>query len=330
MALVGILTAIESIKISLSSSFTRMGTNTFSIQDHSMKFSHDRDEVKYRPIKYEEAIMFKNEFKFPAIVSINSFATHTATIKYESFKTNPNIPIIGAEENFMSTSGYELDKGRNFSIQEVNFGSSVTVIGSDLAKTLFKHKENPIDKIISISNGKYRIVGVMKTKGSSFGGNPDLYAVVPLNNVRMYFSRPDMSYTINVMTTTAQSIETAIGEARGLFRIIRKIPVSQDDNFDISKSDSLAKMFFDDIKFVTIGATIIGFITLLGAAIGLMNIMLVSVAERTREIGVRKAIGATRASIRRQFLVEAIVICQLGGISGNSAWHYWQEILYHC
>jgi len=195
---------------------------------------------------------------FPAIVSINSFATHTATLKYESIKTNPNIPIIGAEENFMSTSGYELDKGRNFSVQEVNYGSSVTVIGSDLAAKLFKNKENPLDKIISISDGKYRVVGVMKAKGSSMGGNPDLYAVVPLNNVRIYFSKPDMSYTINVMAATTQSIDIALGEAKGLFRIIRKIPVSQDDNFDVSKSDSLVKMMFEDIKYVTIGATIIG------------------------------------------------------------------------
>ncbi|MCX6765048.1 MAG: FtsX-like permease family protein, partial [Candidatus Nealsonbacteria bacterium] len=153
-------------------------------------------------------------------------------------------------------------------------------------------------------------------KGSSFGGNSDTYALLPLNNVRMYFSRPNMSYTINVMANKATSIETAIGEARGLFRRIRKIPLGLDDNFDISKSDNLVKMLFENIKYVTMGATIIGFITLLGAAIGLMNIMLVSVAERTREIGIRKAIGATKSSIRKQFLVEAIVICQLGGIFG--------------
>ena len=233
MALVGILTAIESIKQSLSNSFTRMGSNTFSIRDHAMNFSHNRKEVKYLPIKYDEALLFKEEFSFPSVVSINTFATHNATLKYQSVKTNPNIPLIGAEENFIATSGYELDKGRNFSIQEVNYGSNVVLIGSELAKTLFKNKENPIDKIISISNGKYRVVGVMKEKGSSMGGNADTYALLPLNNVRMYFPRPGMSFTINVMTTNAQSLDIALGEAKGLFRRIRKVPLSLGDNFDV-------------------------------------------------------------------------------------------------
>ncbi|MCX6765047.1 MAG: ABC transporter permease, partial [Candidatus Nealsonbacteria bacterium] len=150
MALVGILTAIESIKSSLSSSFSRMGSNTFSIRDHAMRFSHNRDEVKFLPIEYDEANMFKSEYSFSALVSINSFATHTATIKYGTYKSNPKIPVIGVEENYVVTSGSELSKGRNFSIQEVNYGSSVCIIGSELARTVFKNKEAPIDKVISI------------------------------------------------------------------------------------------------------------------------------------------------------------------------------------
>ncbi len=316
MALIGIITAIESIKSSLSSSFSRMGSNTFTIRDFVSQFNHSQRRVRYIPIKYDEAIRFKNEFSIPAIISINSFATHSATIKYNNVKTNPNIPVLGGEENYIITTGYELAEGRNFSIHEVQYGSNVAILGSDLAVKLFKNKSNPIDKEISIANAKYRVIGVMKAKGSSFGGNPDNYCIVTLNNVRKNFPRPNMSYSINVMAKNSSTLDLALSEARGLFRQIRKLNLSQEDNFEIAKSDNMAKMLFDNIKFVTMAATLIGFITLLGAAIGLMNIMLVAVAERTREIGLRKALGASYSNIKNQFLMETIVICQLGGILG--------------
>ncbi len=174
----------------------------------------------------------------------------------------------------------------------------------------------PVDQMISIGPGKYKVIGVLKSKGTSFGFSGDKTCILPLNNVRQYFARPDMSYTITVMTKNPQALDAAIGEATGLFRIIRGVPLGEDNNFEISKSDSLAQMLFDNIRYVTLACTIIGLITLLGASIGLMNIMLVSVTERTREIGIRKAIGATKQNIKRQFLIEAIVICQLGGLVG--------------
>jgi len=318
MALVGILTAIDSIKYFLNSNFSRMGANTFTIKNREMKvgFSDDNREKHYKLISFEEAQTFKEEFNFPSFISLSTFATHQATLKFKSIKTNPNIGVMGVDEDYITTSGFEIDNGRNFTIQEANFGSNVAIIGNDLVKTLFKNKESPVDQIISIGSGKYKVIGVLKSKGSSIGFSGDNMCIIPLNNVRQYFSRPDLSYTISVMAKNPESLEAALGEATGLFRTIRKVPLGEDINFEVAKSDSLAKMLFDNIKFITLAATIIGFITLLGASIGLMNIMLVSVTERTREIGIRKAMGATKQIIKRQFIMEAIIICQLGGLLG--------------
>jgi len=318
MALVGILTAIESLKYSINSNFTRMGANTFTIRNREMKImmGDDSKAKRYESITYQEAVKFKDEFDFPAYTSISTFATHTATLKFASEKTNPNIGVVGADENYMVTSGNDVEKGRNFTMQEIISGANVVIIGPELVTNLFKNKENPIEQVISIGPGKYQVIGVLKSKGSSMGFSGDKNCIVPLINVRQYFSRPNASYTISVLPKNSKQLEAAIDEATGIFRVIRKVPVGEDNNFEIAKSDNLAQMLFENIKYVTLAATIIGFITLLGAAIGLMNIMLVSVTERTREIGIRKAMGATKTIIKYQFLIEAIVICQLGGIFG--------------
>jgi putative ABC transport system permease protein len=318
MALVGILTAIESIKFSLNNNFSRMGANTFTIKNNEMRFggNNNNRSKDNRRITYDEAQKFKNDFKFDAWTSISTFATHTATIKYKSVKTNPNIGVLGADENNVVTGGMEIEKGRNFTNNEVNFGANVVIIGGALSKTIFKKKENPIEQIISIGPGKYRVIGVLKEKGSSMGFSGDNNCILPITNVRQYFARPDMSYTLSIMTKNPRDMDYAISEATGLFRAIRKCRIGEENNFGVEKSDNIAKMLVDKIKYVTMAATIIGLITLLGAAIGLMNIMLVSVTERTREIGIRKAIGATRKVIKNQFLTEAILICQLGGFLG--------------
>jgi len=319
MAFVGILTAIESIKSSINSNFTRMGANTFTIRNRSMRI-HVGDNSNmpkdFRAISYEEALDFKKKFEFPSTTSISVLGTFGATVKFQSIKSNPNIAVMGVDENYVTTSGYDIEKGRNFSASEVLYGASVAIIGSEIVTTLFKKKENPIDQIISIGSGKYKIIGVLKSKGTSMGFSGDKSCMLPLNNIRQYFSKPDMSYGINVMLKDSKSMDAAINEATGLFRNVRRLRVGQEDNFEIAKSDNIAEMLFENIKYVTLAATIIGLITLLGASIGLMNIMLVSVTERTREIGIRKAIGATKELIKRQFIIEALVICQLGGMLG--------------
>ncbi len=318
MALVGILTAIDSIKYSLTENFAMMGANSFTIRNREIQIhigGGNRNNRRFKSITLEEASSFKEQFTYPASVSIYTHGTSLATLKFESEKTDPNVQVIGSDENYMATSGLEVDKGRNFNVNEVHFGNNVAIIGQEVASRLFKGGIDPIDKIISVGPGKYRIIGVLKERGSSIGSS-DRMAILPLNNVRQYFSRNNMTYSINVLTAKQEEIEAAIGEATGLFRIIRKDKLGEDDTFGIAKSDSIADMLIDLMSYVTIAATFIGLITLMGAAIGLMNIMLVSVTERTREIGIRKAMGATSRTIRNQFFVEAIVIGQIGGILG--------------
>ena len=319
MALVGILTAIDSMKYFLNQNFAMMGANTFNIRNRTLRIHIGGQATKpkyFQRISYNEAMSFKERYDFPAFTSVYIWGTGIATVKYKSEKSEPNVGVIGCDENYLITSGYELDKGRNFSESEIQYGNHVVIIGSQIASTLFKNNENPIDKVISIGPGKYRVIGVTQEKGSSIGFSGDRQCLVPITNVRQYFSRPNMNYTISVMAKNPEDLEAAVGEAIGVFRIVRRVPIGGEDTFSIVKSDEIANMLLDFLKYIRLGATFIGLITLLGAAIGLMNIMLVSVTERTREIGIRKAIGANNIVIRNQFLVEAIVIAQIGGLVG--------------
>ena len=319
MALVGILTATDSIKYFLTQNFSMMGANTFTIRNRTMNIhiggQHNKQK-RFEPITLDQAQEFKERYTFPGYASVFTYATGIATVKFGSNKTNPNTRVIGVDENYIITSGDEIGEGRNFTPEEVFYGSSVVIVGPEIAKNIFKNKEDPVGQIISVGAGKYRVVGVLKEKGTSIGFSGDRSCFIPLNNVRTYFPRPNMSFNINVMVKNQEFLEAGVGEATGLLRSIRKVPVGLEETFEITKSDEIAKMLIDNIRYVTMAATIIGLITLMGAAIGLMNIMLVSVTERTREIGIRKAIGATKRLIRNQFLVEAVVIGQLGGALG--------------
>ncbi len=320
MALIGILTAIEVIKSSINGKFTNMGANTFTIRNRETTIRIGKRGMgpkNYKAISYEDALRFKKQFNYPgSLSSISVRATAGATLKYKSQKSNPNIFVFGVDENYLATSGYDIASGRNFSLQEILSGTNAILLGQDAMKAIFDKKEAPLDKEITLGGIKYKVAGILKEKGNAAGFGGDKICLIPLNSARQDFSRPDMSYMISVLSPGAQQIDAAVGEATGTMRVIRKILPGQDDNFDLSKSDNLANLLIDNLQKVTIGATAIGFITLLGAAIGLMNIMLVSVSERTREIGVRKALGANKTTIRRQFLIEAIVICQLGGLLG--------------
>ncbi|MCD6178837.1 MAG: ABC transporter permease [Bacteroidales bacterium] len=319
MALVGILTSIDAIKFFLTEEFTSMGANTFTLKNRGMNVQiggkrHRGD--RYRIISWNEAKAFKDQFTFDATASVFTYGSGIVTVKYKSEKTNPNVRVMGVDEDYAVTSGDEIEFGRNFTATDVYYGTQVAIIGSEIVKTIFKNNEDPIGKIISVSSGKYRVIGVLKEKGSSFGFSGDRSVWLPIQNVRTYFPVPNQNFRINILVDNPLQMDNAIGEATGLMRIIRKNKLGDDDSFVIEQSNNLAEMLIDNLKMITSVAIFIGLITLMGAAIGLMNIMLVSVTERTKEIGIRKALGATRKMIKMQFLIESVVISQIGGLVG--------------
>ena len=317
-ALVGILTSIDAIEGSLNNTFSSMGANSFTIRNRGTGIriggSGERPK-RFKPITYNEAMTFKESFSFPAIVSVNAFASFAATAKYGNTKTNPNLSVLGGDDYYLLTAGYKLAGGRNFSQSELDYASNVVIIGAEIKTKLFKDTD-PVNRMISVGSSKFKVIGVLAEKGSSMGFGGDKVCVIPIAKARQIMSMDNPSYTVSVMSDDPQQMEAAIGEATALFRNIRRLNAGEEDNFEITKSDAIAQTLVDNLKFVRIGGIVIGAITLIGAAIALMNIMIVSVTERTREIGIRKAIGATPQVIRRQFLIEATVICLMGGITG--------------
>lgn len=318
-ALVGILTSIDAMQTSLKESFSAMGSNSFNIRNRGLNIRvggrGSRPKV-YPNITYQDAQAFKSRFEFPAIVSVGVFVSGNSTVKYQSEQTNPNVSIQGSDENYLVTGGLKLSIGRNFSQREIDLGSNVALIGTKVREKLFKATENPLNQIITIGSTRFTVIGVLESKGASAGFGGDNMVVIPLAKARSMMPASRPSYTIVVMSTMPSTVESAIGEAISTFRKIRSLSVKEENNFEITKSDAVAQVLMSNLTYVTFGAVAIGLITLIGASIGLMNIMLVSVTERTREIGLRKAIGASPVVIRRQFLTEAVVICLMGGIAG--------------
>jgi putative ABC transport system permease protein len=317
MALVGILTAIDAIRSSLTNQFTMMGANSFTITSQLMNFERgDRSRAKnFSRISYREAEEFKNRFQEGVWVAISFNASGLATVKYGSEKTNPNTNLIGIDENHLLVSGYEIESGRNFSFDEVQEIRHYVLIGADIAKDLFPTGVDPLGKEITVAGLKLEVTGVLRSKGTS-ALNGDRVCFMPITTARQYFSIPNMSFSITIMPQKAVNIDVMTGEAEAVFRTIRNLNPRDESDFNIRKSDNLVNMLLKNLRYVTLAATIIGIVTLFGAAVGLMNIMLVSVTERTREIGVRKAIGAKTQTIKYQFLFESIMIGQLGGFFG--------------
>lgn len=322
MALVGILTAIEVIKESVYSNFSGMGANTFQVTSEVIAKKKKGRGLHIgfsegKSITYDDAKAFKERYNFPgSLVSVYTFATGIATVHYGSEKTNPNVRVIGVDDHYLQVANAGLQGGRNFSVNEDHSGSYVCELGSSVANKLFKSKpQKAIGQVISVGDIKYTVIGVMESKGGSMMMDADNTVLIPLSNSRSVYGGSN-NYTINVKVDNVEAKGLAAEEAEGLFRTIRKLPIGTENNFSINQDDTLVSILLDSLKNVRWAALIIGIITLLGSVVGLMNIMLVSVAERTREIGVSKALGAKSSLIKRQFLTESILISLLGGLLG--------------
>lgn len=318
MALVGILTAIDSAIYSLSNNLSSLGANTFDINPLEQEGRRRGVQGKQgEPIRFQEAIDFKDRFTFGAKVSVSLPGPSDAAIRHKEEKTNPNVLIYGVDENYLEGKGFELQLGRNFTPKEALNGGYLAIVGADVIKTVFKDKpENALDQVIAAGNIKLRVVGVLKTRGSSMNQSEDRRILIPLQTSRRYYGKSSSDYNIFVSVNDATQIDNAIAEATGVFRNIRSLRAAQENDFEMKKSDGLIDVIRENTLYFRLAAIGIGAITLIGAAIGLMNIMLVSVTERTREIGISKAIGATRQNILVQFLTEAVTISLLGGLLG--------------
>ncbi len=317
MALVGIQTVISSLGNSVSDLFSSFGTNQFTITNRQSQIDTN-DEQKPNPvITYNQASQFKRMVNFPSKISISARAGGNFEFRSKDEKTNPNYSIQGGDENYLPLNNQKIETGRNFSINELSTGENVGIIPKSLAKKLFKGVDiiDVLGQTITANNLRYRIIGILEDKGQNFGGSPN-FMLVSIENFRMNFGTEYTNYQIKMGVSTSEAMQPAIDEATGLMRVARNLRTTQVNDFEISKPDAANKEFLAVMNGITMGGLLIGIVTLSGAAIGLMNILLVSVTERVREIGISKAIGATVQSIQIQYFTEGLLISILGGILG--------------
>lgn len=316
-SLVGILTAIDGIKASINTSFSSLGANTFDVRrkrpDRTVQ--EGKEQKQYPLLQKDEVEEFTNRFTHGTVTAF-MYVTSTAEVKRLSEKTNPNYTIQGVDENYMIIRDYNIINGRNFTSFDIQNGVNYVIIGDELKNNLFKN-EDPINKKISFYGGQFIVIGVLEKKGG-FGGDTgaDRTIFLPLKNAVRIARRGYLDYRITVSVKDPTRMDYVVGEATSLMRKLRRDPIGSEDSFEVRKNMTMEENLEEMASYLRIGGFSIGFITLVGASIGLMNIMLVSVTERTREIGIRKAIGATPKKIRLQFLIEAILICIMGGIGG--------------
>lgn len=316
-ALVGILSLINALTVSLTGNLSDMGSNTFTIQRYEFTSQRSDEKRKVNPvISYQEVKQFSEDFNYPtANTSISFTGTSGAEVKFENEKTDPEVSVLGANENFLDNTGLKLENGRNFTVFDISNNTNTCILGSDFRKNLFK-SENPIGKKISIRGTKFTVIGILEEKGSTFGNRVDLRVIIPIQVARSMFTQPLINYAVSVKVVDAELMDSAQDEAIATFRNVRSLSPIEDNNFGMQRSDDLIQQIKEDTATINIGAWVISLLTIFGSCIALLNIMLVSVTERTREIGVRKALGAKRSTIAFQFLYEAILVGQMGGALG--------------
>ena len=318
-ALVGILTVVAALENTLSADFASMGANTFNINQYentTRNRGNEEREIINPIISYPEAVAFQDKFKYPFTETSLSFtATSRAEVKFGPAETDPEITVVGVDENFIPNSGLETSLGRNFNGFDIDNNTYMCVVGSDFEKGLLKDV-NPINKIISIRGAKFKVIGVLKEKGSTFGNSQDLRVLIPIQVARSLFTAPNINYSLSIMVHKKELLDQAIDNATSTMRRVRKLSPVKDNNFGVVRSDDLINRILSITQYLGLASWLIGVITVLGSSIALMNIMIVSVTERTREIGVRKALGAKKSTIAFQFFIETLLIGQLGGLVG--------------
>lgn len=330
-ALVGIITALQAMNQKLIESFSSMGANGFTIRvkERSFRLGNERGGIQVtrkgqrlekvsklgQPVTQQQAECFRSLFRYPAQVGLSVSGGSLNSLSTAAKRTSPTVLLFGGDENNLDLHGHEISVGRNFAAGETAAGSAVVILGYDVAQKLFgDNKAVALNKEVRIRNISYRVIGVLKSRGTTFGFSRDNVALIPYRNLTRNFTY--QSFTIGVKATQVARVEEAMGEAEGTFRNIRKLAMTEESNFTLEQSNSLAERAIRSLRYLTTAVMIIGLITLISAAIALMNIMLVAVAERTKEVGLLKALGARRKAIRQQFLCEAVLISLAGAAIG--------------
>lgn len=318
-SLVGILSAVKALETNIAGNFASMGSNTFNIERYEFSVNREGrgERKKINPIiRYDDVRNFLDTYEYPfTSTSVSFIGTRAAEVRYETNKTDPEVQVYGVNENYLDNTGTQVDQGRNFTVFDIQNNAKVCLIGPDFLKNIFEN-ENPINKTINIRGVKFKIIGILESKGATFGNNQDLKVLLPIQVARGIFTQPNINYTISIKVADKAMMQGAQDEALVIFRNIRGLSPIEEKNFGILRSDDLLARASDIGGVLETAAWIISIITILGSSIALMNIMLVSVTERTREIGVRKALGAKNGTISTQFLIETIVIGQFGSILG--------------
>lgn len=318
-ALVFVRTAIDGISYGLGSSFSALGTNTFTIRNNERtvrigRRGRNARREKNPSITYRQAQAFKDDFEEIAPVSLTKWGGSTLQLTYQNEETNPNVSLTGTDENYLTTNRFDLAEGRGLSAEDVRLTRNVIVLGWEVKTQLFPFQEG-VGNLVYMNGRAYKVVGILAEMGASGFNNLDRQALIPISTLRR--TNADLgSITLNVYAENADQIPFYMDEARQSFRIVRGLAPVDEDDFALIKSDAFVGQLLEQLQIITISAQLIALITLLGAAVALLNVMLVSVTERTREIGVRKSLGASKRNILGQFLWEAVVICQIGGILG--------------
>lgn len=321
MSLVGILTAIDALLQSISNNFNRLGANSFNVERIDERINTKTQGRRRRTgeaIDYAEAREFKDRFDYGgAKVSMELYAGGGKIVEYRDQETNPNNRLTGIDEEYLEVSAFELEVGRPFSKHDVDNATPYMIVGMGIVEKLFDGKASKaLDKKVLVDGTRFKIIGVTKSKGSTFGDSNDRRVFIPITKARTLYGSSRSNYDITVAVANQLDLEDAISRAIGIMRGVRGLRPVEENDFQVERSSSVMSTIKDLTKTLRLATVAIGFMTLVGAAIGLMNIMLVTVTERTKEIGVTKALGATRRSILIQFLTEAVAITMIGGILG--------------
>ncbi len=314
-AVIASVTAVDVIDLYFNESLKFYGSSTLSVQRYPPGRGGD-EEVYHPPITYDQVKRLERMASTELRVSKTERFEFTARVKFQGRKTDPNIWLEGTDGNFLGNYGYSVRSGRPLSAEDVQNGRPVALIGGPIAEELFPN-QSPIGKRIEVGRVRLEVIGVLEEKGGFLGFDYDTRVYAPITTLlNVYGNNGRNIGSVTVAAPTSLQLGEARDEVVSHMRVIRQVEPGTSNNFDISTNDSVQSTFDQFTQTLTLGGAAIGLISLLAAGIGIMNILLVSVTERTREIGVRKAVGAKKRHILQQFLLEAIVLCQLGGVAG--------------